>query len=97
MTKITIMARKNSKAKQGKHSSGQGNKQKDDKLEFKGVVVEAQRSALFKVQIRENMTIQATIAGRLRKNHIRILLGDNVTVEVTPYDLTRGLITWRNR
>ena len=64
-------------------------------IEFEGIVMEALRGAMFKVQIQEGTEILCTLAGKLRQNRIRILPGDKVKIEVSPYDLTRGRITWR--
>lgn len=54
-------------------------------------------STLFKVHLENGMEILATLSGKMRQNRIRILLGDHVVMEVSPYDLTRGRITWRKR
>ena len=70
---------------------------KDDVIETEGVVREALPNAMFKVQIQGNHTILAHISGKLRMNFIRILPGDKVTVEMSPYDLTKGRITWRSK
>ncbi len=66
-----------------------------DKLETEGVVIEALPNASFRVQLDGGMETLAYLAGRLRKNNIRVLLGDRVRVELTPYDLTRGRIVYR--
>ncbi len=69
---------------------------KQETLEFKGIVTELLPNAMFRVKLLENNhEILAHTAGRLKKNRIRVLAGDNVTVEMTPYDLTRGRITFR--
>ena len=69
---------------------------KQDTLEFEGIVTDLLPNAMFRVQLSENKQIvTAHTAGKLRKNRIRVLQGDNVTVEVTPYDLTKGRITFR--
>ena len=68
---------------------------KQDLLEFKGKVIELLPNAMFRVQLENSHTVTAHTAGKLRKNRIRILQGDNVTVEVTPYDLTKGRIIFR--
>ena len=69
---------------------------KQDLLEFKGKVIELLPNAMFRVKLEENNhIITAHTAGKLRKNRIRVLQGDNVTVEVTPYDLTKGRIIFR--
>ena len=62
-----------------------------------GTVFEALPNAMFRVELENDHKIIATIAGRLRQNNIRILLGDKVDVELSPYDITRGRITYRNK
>ena len=68
---------------------------KQDLLEFKGKVIELLPNAMFRVQLENNHTVTAHTAGKLLKNRIRVLQGDNVTVECTPYDLTKGRIIFR--
>ena len=68
---------------------------KQDLLEFKGQVIELMKNAMFRVKLENGHIVTAHTAGKLRKNRIRILQGDNVTVEVTPYDLTKGRIIFR--
>ena len=70
---------------------------KDDVIEVEGTVVESMPNAMFKVEIQGGHQILAHISGKLRMNFIRILPGDKVTVEMSPYDLTRGRITWRSK
>ena len=70
---------------------------KDDVIEVEGKVVEALPNAMFQVELENGHQILAHISGRLRMNFIRILPGDKVTVELSPYDLTRGRITWRGK
>ena len=70
---------------------------KSDMIEVEGVVVESRPNTTFKVDIGNGHTILAHISGKLRMNFIRILPGDKVTVEMSPYDLTRGRITWRTK
>ena len=65
---------------------------KQDLLEFKGVVIDLLPNAMFRVKLENGHTVTAHTAGKLRKNRIRVLQGDNVTVEMTPYDLTKGRI-----
>ena len=69
---------------------------KSDMIEVEGVVVESLPNTTFQVDIGNGHTILAHISGKLRMNFIRILPGDKVTVEMSPYDLTRGRITWRS-
>jgi|TARA_B100001971_G_C18126414_1_gene502306 translation initiation factor IF-1 len=68
---------------------------KQDVLQFKGKVVEILKNAQFRVLLENGHIITAHTAGKLRKNRIRILNSDNVNVEVTPYDLTKGRIIFR--
>ncbi|MCL2488189.1 MAG: translation initiation factor IF-1 [Oscillospiraceae bacterium] len=70
---------------------------KDDVIELEGVVVEALPNANFQVELSNGHRILAHISGKLRMNYIRILPGDKVTVEMSPYDLTKGRITWRSK
>ena len=70
---------------------------KSDMIEVEGVVVESLPNTTFQVDIGNGHTILAHITGKLRMNFIRILPGDKVTVEMSPYDLTRGRITWRSK
>ena len=70
---------------------------KDDVIEFEGKVIEALPNANFKVELPNGHVVTAHISGKLRMNYIRILPGDNVTVEVSVYDLTKGRITWRSK
>ena len=70
---------------------------KSDMIEVEGVVVESMPNTTFRVDIGNGHMILAHISGKLRMNFIRILPGDKVTVEMSPYDLTRGRITWRTK
>ena len=70
---------------------------KSDMIELEGVVVETLPNTTFKVDIGNGHVILAGISGKLRMNYIRILQGDKVTVQMSPYDLTRGRITWRSK
>ena len=68
---------------------------KQDLLEFKGKVTDLLPNAMFRVQLENGHVVTDHTAGKLRKNRIRVLQGDNVTVEMTPYDLTKGRIIFR--
>jgi len=68
---------------------------KDDVIEVEGTVVEALPNAMFQVELENGHRVLAHISGKLRMNFIRVLPGDRVTIELSPYDLTRGRITWR--
>ena len=70
---------------------------KDEAIELEGTVVDSLPNTTFKVDIGNGHTILAHISGKLRMNFIRILPGDKVTVQMSPYDLTRGRITWRSK
>lgn len=70
---------------------------KKDVIEAEGKVLEALPNAMFKVELQNGHQILAHISGKLRMNYIRILPGDTVNVELSPYDLTRGRITWRKK
>lgn len=68
---------------------------KSDLIEVQGRVVEALPNAMFRVELDNGHEVLAHLAGKMRKNYIRVLLGDRVTVELSPYDLRRGRITYR--
>ena len=70
---------------------------KDDVIEMEGKVVEALPNAMFLVELPNGHQITAHISGKMRMNFIRIYPGDKVTIELSPYDLTRGRITWRSK
>ena len=68
---------------------------KEDVIELEGTVLEALPNAMFQVELSNGHKILAHVSGKLRMNYIRILPGDKVTVEMSPYDLSKGRITWR--
>ena len=70
---------------------------KEDVIEEEGTVVEVLPNTTFKVKLTNNAVIVAYLSGKLRKNYIKIVEGDAVKVELSPYDLTKGRITWRNK
>ena len=70
---------------------------KEDVIEIEGIVVEKLPNAMFKVELENGHQVLAHISGKLRKNFIRILPGDKVTMEMSPYDLSKGRITWRDK
>ncbi|MBI4860398.1 MAG: translation initiation factor IF-1 [Candidatus Riflebacteria bacterium] len=76
-------------------SQSSGNQKEKDKIEVQGKVVKALPNALFNVQLESGHVVLAHISGKMRKFYIRILPGDTVTVELSPYDLTRGRIVYR--
>ncbi len=70
---------------------------KEDQIEMEGTVIETLPNTMFRVQLVNGHVITAHISGKMRKNYIRILTGDKVKVEMTPYDLSKGRITYRER
>ena len=70
---------------------------KDDVIELEGIVIEALPNAMFLAELQNKHRVHAHISGKLRMNFIRILPGDRVTLEMSPYDLTKGRITWRSK
>ena len=70
---------------------------KSDNIEAEGIVTEVLRNATFKVRLSNGHIVTATVSGKLRMNYIRILAGDTVKLEMSPYDLTKGRITWRGK
>lgn len=70
---------------------------KEDQIEMDGTVIETLPNTMFRVELENGHVVTAHISGKMRKHYIRILTGDKVTVEMTPYDLTKGRITFRER
>ncbi len=70
---------------------------KNDVIETEGTIVEALPNATFKVKLANGFIITAYISGKLRMNYIKIIPGDNVKIEMSPYDLTKGRIVWRSK
>lgn len=70
---------------------------KEDQIEMEGTVIDALPNTMFRVQLDNGHIVLAHISGKMRKNYIRILKGDKVTVEMTPYDLSKGRITFRHK
>jgi len=81
--------------RQEKSCDTQGNMAKEDSIEVQGTVLETLPNAMFRVEMENGHKILAHISGKMRMHFIKILPGDKVTVELTPYDLTRGRITYR--
>jgi translation initiation factor IF-1 len=86
------MARKNRSFDKPEDESGE-----KDKMTFEGVVTEALPNAMFRVDCDNGLKVLATISGKMRRFYIRILPGDRVTVEVSPYDPTKGRVTYRHK
>ena len=70
---------------------------KDDNIEAEGVVIECLRNAMFKVKLSNGRIVTCTISGKIRMHYIKILEGDTVKIEMSPYDITKGRITYRNK
>lgn len=70
---------------------------KEESIEMQGTVLELLPNTTFRVELENGHIVMAHISGKMRKNYIRILTGDKVTVQITPYDLTKGRITFRSR
>ena len=73
------------------------NQSKEEKIEVEGKVVEVLKGSDYLVELSNGFTVTAYVSGKMRVNMIRILPGDTVTIELSPYDLTRGRITWNKR
>lgn len=86
---------KSKKNRNGRYASETETYERDDRMELHGVVDDALPGTWFKVVTESNVQILATLSGKMRQNNIRILPGDYVVVEVSPYDTSRGRITWR--
>lgn len=85
--------RKRASSPQGSTTGTQD--ERADRLELDGVIEEAMPGTLFRVRCGESHVVLCTLSGKLRLNRIRLLVGDKVTIEVSPYDLSRGRVTWR--
>lgn len=70
---------------------------RSDMIEVKGVVVDTLPNTLFRVQLENGHEVMAHLSGKLRQHYIKILTGDHVTLELSPYDLSKGRITWRSK
>ncbi|MCM1053251.1 MAG: translation initiation factor IF-1 [Ruminococcus sp.] len=82
-------------AKKFKNNVNQNNK--EEKIEVEGKVMEVLKGGDYLVELPNGFTVEAYVSGKMRVNQIRILPGDTVTIELSPYDLTRGRITWNKR
>lgn len=80
-----------------KYSEEEQQTTKEEKIEVEGTIVEALPNTMFRVQLDNGHEVLAYLSGRMRKYYIRVLLGDRVVVELSPYDLTRGRITYRHK
>lgn len=89
------MAKKN--VKNNINNTSNKNNEKSDKIEVEGKVVEVLKGGSYIVELLNGYTVEAYVSGKMRVNMIRILPGDTVTIELSPYDLTRGRITWNKR
>lgn len=91
------MAKKNLKSKKNNNTLVKDNQTKSDKIEVEGKVVEVLKGGTYIVELENKFTVEAYVSGKMRVNMIRILPGDTVTIELSPYDLTRGRIIWNKR
>jgi translation initiation factor IF-1 len=92
------MAKKNIQSKKVKNTSNNKTTEaRSDKIEVEGKVVEVLKGGDYIVELPNGFTVEAYVSGKMRVNLIRILPGDTVTIELSPYDLTRGRITWNKR
>jgi len=80
-----------------KRNVGEETQSKEEKIEVEGTIVEALPNTMFRVQLDSGHEVLAYLCGKMRKYYIRVLLGDRVVVELSPYDLTRGRITYRHK
>lgn len=87
-----------SKKKRGQEQdSNEGKQERDDRIEMEGKVDECLPGTFFRVRTTLGTDVLCTLAGKLRTNRIRLLPGDNVTIHVSPYDVTRGRVAWRHK
>lgn len=91
------MAKKKIQNKKVNTSNMKTNQTKSDKIEVEGKVVDVLKGGDYIVELTNGHTVEAYVSGKMRVNMIRILPGDTVTIELSPYDLTRGRITWNKR
>ncbi len=91
------MAKKNNQMKKNNNTSNVKAGQNSDKIEVEGKVVDVVKGGDYIVELPNGHTVEAYVSGKMRVNMIRILPGDTVTIELSPYDLTRGRITWNKR
>ena len=93
------MAKKNIQSKKvnNQKSFKQTSNQKEDKIEVEGKVIDVLKGGDYIVELTNGHTVEAYVSGKMRVHMIRILPGDTVTIELSPYDLTRGRITWNKR
>ncbi len=92
------MAKKNIQSKKKNNTSNvKNNSQKSDKIEVEGKVIDVVKGGDYIVELSNGHTVEAYVSGKMRVNTIRILPGDTVVIELSPYDLTRGRIIWNKR
>ena len=80
-----------------KYNKNVNQKSREEKIEVEGKVIEVLKGSDYLVELQNGFTVKAYVSGKMRVNMIRILPGDTVTIELSPYDLTRGRITWNKR
>ena len=91
------MAKKNIQKNKNHTSKVKQNQPREDKIEVEGKVIDVVKGGDYIVELPNGHTVEAYVSGKMRVNMIRILPGDTVTIELSPYDLTRGRITWNKR
>ena len=91
------MAKKNNVKKDIRNREAKKASPREDKIEVEGKVVDVMKGGDYLVELPNGHTVEAYVSGKMRVNMIRILPGDTVTIELSPYDLTRGRITWNKR
>ena len=91
------MAKKNIQKNRNHASNAKQNQPREDKIEVEGKVIDVVKGGDYIVELPNGHTVEAYVSGKMRVNMIRILPGDTVTIELSPYDLTRGRITWNKR
>ena len=91
------MAKKNIQKNKNHTSNVKQNQPREDKIEVEGKVIDVVKGGDYIVELPNGHTVEAYVSGKMRVNMIRILPGDTVTIELSPYDLTRGRITWNKR
>ena len=84
-------------SKPSANATGAGGPAKEESIEVMGKVVEKFKAGMFSIELDVGQTVLATMAGRLRRNRIRVMNGDRVSLELSPYDLTKGRITYRHK
>jgi translation initiation factor IF-1 len=94
---LLVRLRHNARLNRATSADKRGRMAKEDHIEMQGTVIDTLPNTMFRVELENGHVVTAHISGKMRKHYIRILTGDTVTVELTPYDLSNGRITYRER